>query len=213
MALAWLRRFGAWIVKSEGEGDAPRPCQLCNLCPPPPRNTGTLPLIYPIGVGTERVGNCGRSVEAFNQICMAHSAEIIRGFLGLSSELKTAIFSGDILPAIRDNLGMPSPEKDTENSAWLKDCGFRLRLLRKGMGLTQEQLAEELDWGADSIGRYERGADLVSAAMLRLLWERKHIQAYEWVYTGFRDLLSRRLYDEMMKHDKKAGQLQRPDID
>lgn len=127
--------------------------------------------------------------------------------------MKTAIFSGDILPAIRDNLGMASHEKDTENSAWLKECGYRFRLLRKGLDLTQEQLAEELDWGADSIGRYERGADLVSAAMLKQLWERKHIQAYEWVYAGIRDLLSRRLYDEMMKHDKKAGQLQRPSED
>lgn len=61
----------------------------------------------------------------------------------------------------------------------LKDLGADIRMMRKELGLTQEQLAEELDINATQLSRYENGTTEMGAnayRRLRDLYEEKRDQ-------------------------------------
>ena len=48
-----------------------------------------------------------------------------------------------------------------------KDLGYRLRTLRQGAGLTQEQLAEKVGVSTQQIQKYESGRDNISTEKLQ----------------------------------------------
>lgn len=50
--------------------------------------------------------------------------------------------------------------------------GNRLREIRKGLGFTQEQFAEQLDYSTNYYGQVERGEHGISLQKLKLLYEK-----------------------------------------
>lgn len=52
------------------------------------------------------------------------------------------------------------------------EIGNRLREIRKGLKLTQEQLAEQLDYSANNYGLIERGERGISLEKLKLLYDK-----------------------------------------
>ena len=50
-----------------------------------------------------------------------------------------------------------------------KDVGFKLRMLRQGAGLTQEQLAESIGLSTRQIQKYETGRDNINIEKLQQL--------------------------------------------
>lgn len=135
----------------------------------------------------------------------------------MSSALNSEMISGDCPAPCRDNLGMAKRNQIRAVRADWKESGHRLKLYRKAIGLSQETFAEEFAdefaRSADSIGQYERGEAEVPPALIRAIRSRRRVDLAEWIYNGTTDLLSKRLHDEMMAKDKKAGRLQEPDDD
>lgn len=63
------------------------------------------------------------------------------------------------------------------------EIGNRLRKIRKGLNLTQEQFAEQLDYSEKNYGCVERGARGITLEKLKLLYDKFDVDLL-YVITG-----------------------------
>ena len=75
---------------------------------------------------------------------------------------------------------MPLP---TRSSEWNREVGLRLASTRNALGLTQEQLGNEINVSRTALGNWEKGIRLPDPAAIMRLAERFGIPM-DWVYRG-----------------------------
>jgi len=88
-----------------------------------------------------------------------------------------------------------------------KNFGKRIKEIRVGLGLTQEQLAEKTNMSSKSLSQIELGNNFVSAEALDLICEALDVQPKTLFDFEYFEISKDSLIDDIIKRSKKNPNL------
>jgi transcriptional regulator with XRE-family HTH domain len=75
---------------------------------------------------------------------------------------------------------MANPARETD---WIREVGRRLAQTRIALGLTQDDLAEQLNVSRGALGNWEQGSRLADPGAIARM-ARRHRVTMDWIYLG-----------------------------
>lgn len=96
-------------------------------------------------------------------------------------------------------VSMPSSVKSTQQTV---EAGRRLADTRLALGLTQEQLAEEIGVTRGALANWEQGSRFPDVAAMMRLYHRRRVPL-DWIYIGNPAALPYELADRLLAGNKQ----------